>query len=660
MRRRHILWLALACSAATAADEPTVLEPVIVSGQRTETAAATAPVGVTVIDRADIERSGAANLAELLASRAGIHVSDLYGDGTDATLDMRGFGQTAGSNTLIMVDGRRLNNSSDVAPPSLADIDLDDVERVEIVRGSSGVLYGNQAVGGLINVITRTPTQSHADLRLETGSYAGRGFSVRTALGDGASGAEAWASKRSSDNYRDDNATDLQRYGTRFVHGGDWGRISLEAEHIQTDQQLPGSLFGSEMRANPRQSAPDYAGDFSNGGDDVLRLALQQALVGGWRLETEVSRRDEHRDFQISFRGYPGSPSTQDRTTDTISPRLVGQLSPGGLRTDLTLGADWEHTDYLLRTAFGPQGLVQTIGGVYLQTSTRLGDAWTLTTGVRRGWVENLISQQQTLYLGGYVSNELQSYDRPDSLSAASLGVSWAPAPPWRLYLRADQNFRFPTVDEQTNVVSGQPVGLSTQTGTSYETGASLRWPDGLVELGLYRLDLHDEISFDSSSYYNVNLERTRRDGLSLETQWSPTRGWRVGGDYALTSAQITGGPFQGNDTPLVPRYTAKLFVEKDLPGGWTLHTEALRVGSQVLGGDFNNRFPRLDAYTLVNLALRYQHGPLSLTLRGNNLLDERYSQSGAVGYDASFTLRDAYFPAPGRNFRLEAGYHFN
>ncbi len=718
MRRRDLLWLALAWSSAQSAEQPTTLEPLLVSTQRTETPAATAPVGITVIDREEIRRSGARNLAELLGARAGIHVADLYGDGVSATIDMRGFGQTAGSNTLILVDGRRLNNSSDIAPPALAQIDLDDVQRIEIVRGSAGVLYGNQAVGGMVNIITRTPTRSYAELRLESGSYDGRGYRVRTALGDGTRGAEVWASRRSSDNYRANNRTEVERYGTKLQSGDDWGRISVEAEHTRTDQQLPGSLFASEidagptqvhrelarirqayglprsllgplrasglagvgaqlalirsleglpgaladdlLGADPRGSAPDYAGDFSDGAEDVLRLALRQALAEGWRLETEISRREEHRDFQISFRGYPGSPSTQDRTTDTLGPRLVGQLSPGDHSLHLTLGADWEHTDYGLRTAFGPQGVEQTIGGVYLQTTTQLGDTWTVTAGMRRGWVDNHITQQRTLSLAGRALNILEPYDLPDALTAASLGVSWAPAPPWRLFVRANQNFRFATVDEHTNPVSGQPVGLNDQTGISYETGASLRWPDGHADLSLYRLDLDNEISFDSSGYYNINLERTQRQGLSLEAQWSPARGWRVGGDYAYTSAAITDGPFAGNDTPLVPRQTGRLFVEKDLPGGWTVNTEALGVGGQVLGGDFANRFPRLDPYSLVNLCLSYRKGPLSLSLRGNNLLDERYSQSGAVGYDASYTLRDAYFPAPGRNFSVQAGYHFD
>ncbi|MGD2083306.1 MAG: TonB-dependent receptor plug domain-containing protein, partial [Chromatiales bacterium] len=200
-------WAAAWSTAGSAADT-TTLDPVVVSAARTETPASYTAAGISVIDRAQIERSGARTLTELLQGEAGIHTADLYGDGVTTTLDMRGFGQTAGSNTLVLVDGRRLNNNSDIAPPALTDIDLDEVERVEILRGSAGVLYGNQAVGGVVHVVTRRPQRSGASVRVEGGSYRGRRMAARASLRD-ASGlsARVWASRRRSDNYRERNET---------------------------------------------------------------------------------------------------------------------------------------------------------------------------------------------------------------------------------------------------------------------------------------------------------------------------------------------------------------------------------------------------------------------------------------------------------------------
>jgi len=108
---------------------------------------------ITVIDQKTIEESNAGSVAELLRGQAGVHVSDIFGDGSQATIDLRGFGPTAGSNTLVLIDGRKLNNSADGASPDLSLIDIDDIAQIEILQGSSGVLYGNQAVGGVVNII---------------------------------------------------------------------------------------------------------------------------------------------------------------------------------------------------------------------------------------------------------------------------------------------------------------------------------------------------------------------------------------------------------------------------------------------------------------------------------------------------------------------------
>ena len=137
-----------------------------------------------VLDRAEIRASGAASLAELLRHRAGIHVSDLFGDGSSASLDMRGFGSNAGSNPLVMVDGRRLNPASDSSTPYLNRIDLARIERIEIIQGSAGVLFGNQAVGGVINIISAQPQHFETDARVSVGSLADRQVEVSWPLSE--------------------------------------------------------------------------------------------------------------------------------------------------------------------------------------------------------------------------------------------------------------------------------------------------------------------------------------------------------------------------------------------------------------------------------------------------------------------------------------------
>ena len=130
---------------------------------------------------------------------------------------MRGFGGTAQSNVAVLIDGRKINPATDTASLYLNSIDLDNVQQIEIVEGSAGVLYGNQAVGGLINVITRKPERRSRRLTLGAGSYDSWELlaSLSERLGDSA-GLSLEAHKRDSDNYRDANASRMERIDTRL------------------------------------------------------------------------------------------------------------------------------------------------------------------------------------------------------------------------------------------------------------------------------------------------------------------------------------------------------------------------------------------------------------------------------------------------------------
>jgi len=128
--------LTIAPVIGSAALGPIIVTPAIVEQQREESA-----TPITVIDEKMIAQSGANNLAELLRGQAGVHISDLFGDGSQATVDLRGFGPSASSNTLILIDGRRLNNSADQAAPDLSIIDLGDIHPGEIFFQVPGVMY---------------------------------------------------------------------------------------------------------------------------------------------------------------------------------------------------------------------------------------------------------------------------------------------------------------------------------------------------------------------------------------------------------------------------------------------------------------------------------------------------------------------------------------
>jgi iron complex outermembrane receptor protein len=629
----------------------TQLPTIVVSASRMEQNSIETPASITIITRQEIEQTKSQNLLQLLQSYGGIQINSLFGNGNGATIDMRGFGDTASRNSLILVDGRRLNNSADIASPDLNSIDLARIERIEIVQGSAGTLYGNQAVGGMINIITRRPEDFTASAEASIGSFQERSISAQLSqrITNGFSYRLA-ANKRQSDNYRENSKSDRKDFALRFDYEHDSAELFLEQQLVDDYQELPGALFREEMIADPTQSATAYAGDFSDARSTVTRFGLSGEISRYWHFEGEASYRHNDREFKSSFRTLSCEPSTQERKVKGFNPRLIAQLPMTTGEATLTTGVDLERTDYGLLSCFGPQEIDQSIDAFYVQLTAPLNDLLSSTAGWRHAKVDNDIIS--SIGNGRFT----------DSLGVGSLGLVYRPGTKLRLFVRVDENYRFATVDEHTNVVFGQPVGIENQTGVSYEMG--IEWQDAGINAKavLYRLDLEDEISFDTTGfyYYNINLEKTRREGLILEANWHASPKLTLAGSFTYTDPTITAGTFKDNRIPLVSERSARLSLNWTPSQHWQLYAESILRSDRGFGNDYANTYGTLPGYGLINIGGSYHNDPWSLSLRLDNLLDKTYSSSGSTGLDESFTTREAFFPAPERAVRLTARYQFD
>ncbi len=626
-----------ACVLSSQAIAETTLPTIVISGGRTAETGLDIPAATTIIDDQQIEESGARNVAEVLHRIPGIHVADSIGDGGSAKIDMRGFGSTAQSNVAVLVNGRKINPATDGATLYLNSIPLNNVQRIEVIEGSAGVLYGNQAVGGLINIITKRPGSRRGHVTVGAGSYDAweidAGFnqplSDRVGLG-------AQVLRRDSDNYRDHNASRIERIDARLEVAHHAGYSYVEAQQLNDYVETPGALLESELEADRRQAI--FPDDYLDTDSKVLRLGTQQQFSEHWQLEAELARRDDHRDFVQSFRGFPGTESTQDRDVFELTPRVIGRFDG----TLITLGVDYLDSEYDLLTAFGPQGNDQQIASWYGQVSTPVAQTVTLTTGARHARVENDIDN-------GGIAVELD-----DSVTVGSIGLTYRPTSQWRAFLRADQNYRFAKVDEHTNVPFGQPVGLKNQRGVSLETGMAYNNADFNLSLRAYKLRLKDEISFDAVTFTNVNLPRSRRYGFVVSGDVAINRLVTVGGGYEYLDSEITSGAHKGSEVPLVPKNKANAFIEYRPTADWLARLDVEYVDDQFLGSDFTNTAEPLEEYTVAHLVVHRTVGDWRFSAKVNNLFNERYSETGASAFAG-----DGYNPAPERNFWFGVSYQF-
>jgi iron complex outermembrane receptor protein len=641
--------LALAAVLPEIVSAATEIPAVVVSAARTEQSTLTTPASITVITREQIKASGARHINEVLRGQGGVQINDLYGDGSRATVDMRGFGDTAGSNTLILVDGRRLNNP-DIAAPDLNSIALEDVERIEIVQGSAGVLFGDQAVGGVINVITRKPGALRHTLKLSAGSYNTLQLHAMTsqALDSGLNYLLS-LDARESDNYRDHNeASYLNGFG-KPGYEYETGSVFGELQYINDELNTPGTLFADEVSADRRQVSPVYADDFSNAKTAIARVGLVQQLSDKWSLEAELTGRDTNGEFRLT-----SIDGTQDRRVVELTPRFIGFV-PAINNTMLTLGADAVDSEYKLTTSFGDQVNDQLQSSVYAQAVIPATEVLDITLGVRYAEVENDLQDTGTFatYPAGIQID--------DDVTVGTFGLAIKATENWRVLFRADQNYRFAKVDEYLQPVD--QVILKTQEGLSVETG--VEWASGsdTAKLLVYQLDLDDEIAYDPNAGLfgaNINLDKTRRKGVITSGHWQQTKKLGYSASYTYTDAEVLSGPLAGKDIPLVARHSVQLGSDYQLTDKWQLYGELFAISDRVFGGDFDNVLGRLPGYGVINIKAGYDYRDFNIMARINNLLNKEYSDVGQLGFDPNtFAATEAFFTSPEINFMLTAAWQF-
>src|SRR5690625_3311508 len=146
------LLLAFSPSPAQAQEETTILDPLVVTATRTERPLSTVGSSLTVITAEDLENRQTTYVADILREVPGVAVSRAGGPGSKTDIRIRG-GET--NHTLVLIDGIEANNPAGDDAFDFGHLLTDDIERIEVLRGPQSVLYGSEAVGGVINIITK-------------------------------------------------------------------------------------------------------------------------------------------------------------------------------------------------------------------------------------------------------------------------------------------------------------------------------------------------------------------------------------------------------------------------------------------------------------------------------------------------------------------------
>ena len=652
------------------------------------------PVNVTVITAEDIKNSTAKTLPDLLSEQAGITIHDLFGNNAaTTTVDMRGFGVTGGQNTLILLDGRRLGDI-DLSGVQWSAIPFAAIERIEIVRGSGAVLYGDGASAGVINIITRSPVAGGrtATLSARAGSYDTFEGQLNANYMGARAGVNFTASNFDSRGYRDNNHNRQSNALADLRWLTDSGEISLKASNDNQGIRLPGARMvqpsaGINLLETNRRGAAtplDYA---QRKGDQALldwrqRVSFGEFIIG-------AGYRDKQQTSYFDFGGFPDYRVT-DLNVWSFTPRVRIAQPLFGKDNTLVIGYDQYRWDYRLRKSISTVAIAQPVNNIsatqdtrafYAHNTTRLTEQATVVAGWRSERFKiNANDVYDPAAPGGAFGSGAPADSQSTSVYAYELGVRYQFVPAFALVGKVGRSYRFANVDETyetTPAFTAQFQFLRPQINRSTEVGMEMKDQRGTLRATLFNINVDDEIHLDAftAGIGNTNLPPSRRRGLELDGRWKAHETLTVGAAYTYTDARFRegtlagGGGFgaffsnvglTGKRVPLVPQHKANLTASWAFATKTRLSAAATYVASQYMDNDEANTLGvTIPAYTVVDLKLAHEQGPWRLTAGINNLFDRKYFTYAVRSNQVAAADRYNAYPLPQINGAVTIEYAF-
>jgi iron complex outermembrane receptor protein len=651
-----VLLVSSSVLAAETEERSVMMDEVVVTATRLSEELSRVPANVTVVTAEQIAQSPAQNIPELLRSVGGVLVNNIAGNGRHYTVDLRGFGETAALNTLVLVDGRRINQA-DLSGVDWTLIPKERVEKIEIVRSGRGsVLYGDNATGGVINIITK---QGGAEMTFSAGL---RGGSYDTYAGEAAVSGSADGARfavdgayRESDGYRDNSDTEVLDFGLSLDYDlSDRVFARLKAGYHDDETSLPGALLQSELDSDVSRRDSLHPDDYADTEDWYLQGGLQLYVNDDSYLEMDVAWRERNAEF-FSFFDAGEYAGDTDLETLTFAPKLVFNDEFLGYATRLLLGFDFEDSEEDLDNKsifFGfpstsSYDLSRTSYGLYTHLDVALTEHFTISGGARSDWADFDFKSLD--------DGTSDSVDLDEDLY--TLGLNYTIPGGYSLYASYAKSFRYPVLDEMYNFFTNSVNSdLESQTSDDFEVGARYSSASGTsLSVNFFHVETKDEIYLDPVLFTNLNLDGdTIRRGVELSAG-KELHGVFLSGSYTYRDTEIDGGQYDGNEVPNVPEHQASLGVQAPLSRNLQLGLTGTYVGERHFISDFANDQDKQDDYFLLSGKLSYfmPHGTAYLVI--NNILDEEYEEYGALNYLGE----KGYYPSPEINFIAGVNFSF-
>lgn len=696
----------LAVSAGTAsAQENQQLDNIVVSASGFEQAMVDAPASISVISREELSRKRVTSIADALRDVEGVDVGGSVGKTGGRNISIRGM---PSDYTLILIDGRRQNAAGSVTPNGFGETStsffppISSIERIEVIRGPMSTLYGSDAMGGVINIITRRVGREWTgSIGVENTFNEDRDFGDRREINLYTSGpliedtlglqlrGRIYERDASKLTYADNNGepVEVDQRGPSPVEGDTYslgGKLTwtpTDSHDLWLDGEVSRQRYDNDecqlgtLDGRTRSCAPDPGS--ANGYADELRFEREQIAIGHtgrfasgtlesslMRNTTETKGRTIPGDTGVAYEGFPGIVGGAPRELETTNTVLDSKFIMPLDNHVATVGMQW--WDAKLDDGLAGETFEQTTWSLFAEDEWLLRDDLALTLGGR--------------------------YDHHDAFGSqfSPRGyLVWNTTPNWTLKGGVSRGYKTPTLNDLhdgINGVTGQgtilTIGnpdLEPETSTSSEIGAHYDNQQGFTASAtLFHNQFDDKIASGSDILVEndplipegtysqqVNVDEAITQGVELSTGYQFAPDWRINANYTYTDSEQKSGDNKGeplSDTPehainATLRWQATAKLDTWLSAEY--RSERYRNRESVRGAPSFDDLGDFKAYSLFHLGGNYAvTDQLNLSATIYNLFDKDFVDYRAYGDGTSFG--NVYANSEeGRRLWLSARYEF-
>ena len=594
-----------------------------------------APFSSEVYTQDDIKNSKATNIYDFLSQNTSLSLAPSSGNRFSKKISARGYGLTIGSHNLVVtLNGRRLNNI-DTSGPEIAGVNINDIERVEITKGSGSVIYGDSAMAGAIHFYTKKNIQTK--ISTTSGNYGVSQTSASVGIND-----EKIDLNISLDNSKHDGfhkaatggvkdkgkQTKSSIGGTYTTDGGT--EISLDLYRTNSDIRYPNYLSDAQFEADPTGSGSGSRYTYRDAESSTTNFKVKRNWGENFEFTTNRSAIDKE---SRNFYSYSGA-TVDNYKYDYKSNDYLLTYTNGDIKIDSGVNIfdgkrTVESTSVSSRNTTSKENL-----GVFSQLQYFRNDS-VFTVGARSEKVDYKYSPESGTTLSG-------EYD----LNAFDIGINTSLSPNTTIFTNYNHAFQAPLIDRffisATWPATGQVFNgfVRPSKSRTFNIGLNHLTDNSKTKLTLYRSNIKDEMFLCKSNAAsdcglygdNLNLDKSHKQGLELQNKYVFSPKWSTGLNYAYTIAKIDSddkgaGALNGKTNPMTSKHNISASVIYSLSNKTNMTLTQKYRSEAFAEEDYANIFTKKQPeYNSTNFNFSYNpNDDLSFSFDVENLFENSY-----------------------------------